>query len=98
MPTVDVHQHLWPAPFISALASRPNPPRLDGSTLHLAEGSYEVDLPAHDPELRIAALDRDGIDVAVLSLQPTLGIAGLPQVEREELIALWEDAALELVS
>jgi hypothetical protein len=64
----------------------------------LVEGSYEVDLAAHDAEARVAALDRDEIDVAVLSLQPTLGIFDLPPAERDELIGLWESAVLELVA
>ncbi len=98
MPTVDIHQHFWPPRFVKALAQRREPPRLDGSTLVLVEGSYQVDLGAHDAETRIAALDRDGIDLAVLSLQPTLGIGGLPREERNELRALWEEATLELVS
>jgi hypothetical protein len=98
MPAVDIHQHLWPAPFVAALSRRTEPPRLDGSTLVLVEGTYQVDLAAHDIETRVAALDRDGIDVAVLSLQPTLGIADLPQSERDELTGLWEASVLELVS
>ena len=28
--TVDVHQHLWPEPFLAALRARRTPPRLDG--------------------------------------------------------------------
>ena len=98
MPAVDVHQHFWPAPFVTALSRRSEPPRLDGSTLVLVEASYQVDLAAHDAEARVAALDRDGIDVAVLSLQPTLGVSRLPQSEQDELNAIWKDAVLELVS
>jgi 6-methylsalicylate decarboxylase len=98
MPTVDVHQHLWPEPFIAALASRRAAPRLRGTVLELAEGDYESDLAAHDPDVRLAALDRDGIDVAVLSLQPTLGITSLPRAEQEELTTIWEAGMLELVA
>ncbi len=97
MPTVDVHQHFWPAPFVAELARRRTPPRLSGSTLVLEEATHEVDLDAHDAEARLLVLDRDGIDVAVLSLQPTLGIAGLPQAEKDELVGLWQDGVLELV-
>ena len=97
MPTVDVHQHFWPASFVAELARRRTPPRLSGSTLVLEEGTYVVDLDAHDAEARLAVLDRDGIDIAVLSLQPTLGIAGLPQTEKDELVGLWQDGVLELV-
>jgi 6-methylsalicylate decarboxylase len=98
VPTVDVHQHFWPERFVAALAQRRTPPRLDGSALVLEEGRYPVDLGAHDAAARLDSLDRDGIDIAVLSLQPTLGIGGLPPAERDELQALWEESALELVS
>ncbi len=97
MPTVDVHQHFWPGPFVAELARRRTPPRLSGSTLVLEEGTYEVELDAHDAEARLAVLDRDGIDVAVLSLQPTLGVTELPEAEKDELVGLWQDGVLELV-
>jgi hypothetical protein len=61
------------------------------------EGSFELALSAHDPEQRIAALDRDEIDVAVLSLQPCLGAEALPASERDELELAWVDGARELV-
>lgn len=60
------------------------------------EGAFAVDLASHDPALRIAALDRDGIDVAVLSLQPSLGIERLAGAERDELETAWLEGALEL--
>lgn len=43
-----------------------------GDVLELAEGSFPVDLREHELERRLALLDRDGIDVAVVSLPPTL--------------------------
>jgi predicted TIM-barrel fold metal-dependent hydrolase len=73
VPTYDVHQHLWPEALVRALERRREPPRLRGQTLELAgEGSFEIDLGAHELDRRIALLDRDGIDVAVVSLAPTL--------------------------
>ena len=55
-PTIDIHQHLWPAELIDALRRRAAPPRLDGWTLHLAgEPPYEVDPADHDPVRRRAA-------------------------------------------
>jgi predicted TIM-barrel fold metal-dependent hydrolase len=95
--TVDVHQHLWPSGFVGVLRSRRVPPLLDGSTLVTVEGSFPVALDDHDPERRIALLDRDGIDVAVLSLQPSLGLELLAGREREELELAWADGARALV-
>jgi hypothetical protein len=98
MPRVDVHQHLWPEPFVTALRRRKTPPRLRGTTLELTEGSFEIDLAAQDADARIAALDRAELDVAVLSLQPTLGIWALPDHERCELTEVWESSALEVAA
>ncbi len=95
---VDVHQHLWPPPFVEALRRRTRPPRLEGSTLALAEGSYEIDLAAHDLAVRLGVLDRVGVDLAIVSLQPTLGLRALPQEERDELAAVWEAGAQEAVA
>ena len=98
MPRVDVHQHLWPEEFIAALSRRQTVPRLRGSTLELEEGAYESDLAAHDVRARLAALDRNELDGAVLSLQPTLGISRLPADEQMELNGIWEAGMLEVVA
>jgi predicted TIM-barrel fold metal-dependent hydrolase len=99
MPTVDLHQHLWPEPFLAALARRDRTPRLSGSVLELdGERASEVDLGAHDLDARLALLDRYGIDVAVVSLQPTLGLDGLPRDEGAEVIATYEQGIQELAA
>jgi hypothetical protein len=91
MPTIDLHQHLWPEPLLEALAHRKQPPRLSGSVLELAgERATEVDLRAHELGARLALLDRSEIDVAVVSLQPTLGAD-------EELFAVYEQGIIEVV-
>jgi 6-methylsalicylate decarboxylase len=96
--TYDVHQHLWPAPFLDALRARRSPPRLDGDALVTREGRFEIDLRDHEPVTRLHALDRDGIDVAVLSLQPSLGLDGLDENECEALEAIWIDGVKELTA
>ena len=96
MGAIDVHQHLWPAAFIEALRERDGVPRLDGSMLVLPEGTYEVDLDDHLLERRLSQLDGAGIDVAVVSLQPTLGLEALEIEERGRLELIWEDGMLEL--
>lgn len=98
MTTFDVHQHLWPAAFVEALRARTEPPTLRGTTLTTSEGTCEVDLrECAEPERRIAALDRDGIDVAVLCLQPSLGCERLARAERDELELAWIEGTSELV-
>ena len=98
MRAIDVHQHLWPRAFIEALAERSATPNLDGSTLVLPEGTYQVDLDDHLLERRLSQLDAAGIDTAVVSLQPTLGLEALPHDERARLERIWEDGALELAA
>ncbi len=96
MRVVDVHQHFWPGPLVEALAHRTQPPRLRGTTLELPGEAAEIDLRAHDLEARLVLLDRFGIDVALVSLQPTLGIDELPGDERDELVAAYEDGMRDL--
>jgi len=99
MPTIDFHQHLWPEPLIELLTRRERPPRLHGSILELAgELASEIDLRAHDLDVRLALLDRWEIDVAVVSLQPTLGLAALSEDESAEIVAVYESAILEVAS
>jgi 6-methylsalicylate decarboxylase len=91
MSRIDVHQHLWPEQLVSALSNRRDPPRLRGTRLELREGVFELDLSAHDLAKRLALLDQDGIDVAVVSLAPTLGSDEAP-----ELAEAYDAGVLEL--
>jgi hypothetical protein len=91
VPAHDVHQHLWPDELIRALERRREPPRLVGSRLELAaEGSFEIDLGVHDLDARLELLDRHGLDVAVVSLSPTLETDGCP-----ELVDAWHAGIAE---
>jgi hypothetical protein len=96
--TVDVHQHLLPPAFVEVLRNRKSPPRIVGAELELAEGRSPFDPMEHDLESRLAALDRQGTGVAVLSLQPTLGHDALPAGERAELVAAWEEGIADVVA
>jgi hypothetical protein len=95
---VDFHQHLWPEAFVAALARRREPPCLEGETLVLAEGRFAAsDLGEHALGPRLAALDRMGVERAVVSLQPTLGVDELPDKERDALHDVWLEGTRELV-
>jgi hypothetical protein len=94
----DVHQHLWPPAFLDALRARSSPPLLDGDELVTREGRYAIDLGDHDPHARLRALDRDRIDVAVLSLQPSLGLDDLPVEDVERLQTIWVEGIAELTA
>lgn len=92
MPSFDLHQHLFPEPVVRALRARREVPRLAGSRLETPEGSFEIDLRAHDLDARLVLLDRHEVDVALLSLPPTLGLDLAPDV-----VEAWHAGAGELV-
>jgi hypothetical protein len=96
--TFDLHQHLWPPAFVDALQARSEPPRLQGNMLTTHEGRFEIDLRDHDPERRLELLDRDGIDVAVVSLQTSLGLERLQDEERRALEEGWAAAIGDVVA
>jgi hypothetical protein len=93
-----MHQHLWPAAFVAALRARSTPPLIDGRELTTSEGRFVLDLGQHDLDTRMHALDRDEIDVAVVSLQTSLGFEALPAEERHALEETWAEGARELVA
>jgi hypothetical protein len=94
----DLHQHLWPEALVEALAARSSPPHLRGRMLVLDEGEYEIDPADYGPEACVANLDRAGIDVAVVSCPPTLGIDELPADEAERLRSAYHDGARDAVA
>lgn len=88
---VDLHQHVWTAPLIEALAARDRLPRVVRSRgraiLHSAgEVPYEIDLVGQGAERRATALERDRLDRAVIALSSPIGIEALDR-----------DTALELI-
>ena len=93
----DLHQHLWPESFLSALSARSRPPLLRGRELELeGEPVWELAVESHDLDTRLASMDLLGLQVAVVSLQTTLGLERLPADEADELAAIWERGILEL--
>jgi hypothetical protein len=96
--TFDLHQHLWPEGLVTALRARSTPPFLDGEQLTTSEGRFDIALADHDLEARLRMLDRDRIDVAVLSLQTSLGVEALPAGEQAGLEETWVDGVRELVA
>jgi 6-methylsalicylate decarboxylase len=91
MPTYDLHQHLWPPSLVAALRARDAPPRLRDDLLQLPLGDTRVDMSNHDLDTRLEALDRDGIDVAVISCPPSLDLD-------EALVEAYHEGVLELVA
>lgn len=92
----DLHQHLWPSSFVEALRARDGVPYLDGETLVLDEGRFPYAASADDLSRRLARLDADGVDVAVVSLQPSLGLSLLESDEQHALEQRWIEGIREL--
>jgi predicted TIM-barrel fold metal-dependent hydrolase len=89
---IDFHQHVWTEEFRSALARRTRAPYLRGRRLVLPlGGEFDVDPDAYSPEQRLAALDRAGLDLAIVSLPPTME-------PTPELVDLWNERAHELAA
>ena len=93
---VDVHQHVWTAPLVEALASRHSLPfiaRADGlMLLHCAgERPYIIDVAAETPGRRAQLLASDRIDRAIVAVSSPIGIEALPRESSGPLI----DAYLE---
>jgi hypothetical protein len=92
---IDIHQHLWPEPFVAALRARRTPPRLDGWTLYLpGERAYAIDPARHDPDAR-AAQDPD-TELILVAPSAACGFDRLPPSEAAELAAAWHEGALSL--
>ena len=89
---IDFHQHVWTDAFRSALERRAEPPYLRGRRLVLPRGGeFDVDPHAYTPEERLAALDRAGLDAAIVSLPPTME-------PTPELADPWNESAHQLAA
>jgi 6-methylsalicylate decarboxylase len=90
MTGVDFHQHVWPDAVRRVLEARRRPPYLRGRILTLPVGGrFEVEPGAYMPEARLAELDRNGLERAVVSLPPT-------SEPTADVIEAWHDEASAL--
>jgi hypothetical protein len=95
--SVDVHQHLWPEPFLDALRARRTPPRLDGWILQLpGERPFAIDPADHDPDARAAIAAADGDELVLVAPSAALGLDRLPPDETAQLAGAWLEGALAL--
>src|SRR5829696_4662605 len=94
---IDLHQHLWPAPFLAALRERRQPPRLVGRRLELpGERVHEVDPEHHDVAARAALAAADGDELVCVAPSAGLGLDRVSETEVAELSAAWLEGALAL--
>jgi nucleotide-binding universal stress UspA family protein len=97
MSAADLHQHLWPEPFVELLRSRRRAPYLRGWKL-VTEGepSYEIRPRDHEVDRRMEQDRAAGIGLACVSLSAPLGIESLPSDESGALLDAWHEGALDL--
>ncbi len=98
---VDVHQHIWTAPLLDALAGRRELPFVEHSddvtVLHSAgEQPYVIDVGAEAPRRRTALAHRDRLDHAMVALSSPVGIEALPGDCARRLIEAHLDGVLSL--
>lgn len=98
--TIDVHNHYYPDVYVREIerdSSVATVTRVGGETrIHYA-GDYSVIVPAHrDPALRVADMDRAGIDLQILSLTVPGAHMETPQ-RGAEVATLVNDAFAEIV-
>jgi hypothetical protein len=101
MRRIDVHQHLWTEPLLSALAARTERPRVrrhDGGWLLQLEGEPDhlIDPVGNDPLARAAMVERDGLESALIAPSSPIGIEALPPDEAEPLLAAYGAGVREL--
>ncbi len=104
MPVIDIHNHFIPRdwPDLSARFGTPNWP----SIKHTEPGKAEIMLgdrffreiysACWDPQVRLEEMDRDGVDVQVISATPVLFAYDRPAEHALDCAKLFNDAALEL--
>lgn len=100
--TTDLHQHAWPAEFLTALEARRAGPRTErtGETSWMLRLPNEPDCRLGEPEVcahwRRGGLFAAGIERALLVPPLAIGIDALPADDARELLAAWHDASFAL--
>src|SRR5215469_17679676 len=100
MTKIDVHQHVWTAPLLEALAGRRELPFVRherGQTVLFLAGERPCLVePDESAGRRIALLEVDGLDRAFVCLSSPLGIEALPRGQCLALLDAFHEGALAL--
>src|ERR1022692_4281729 len=106
MPVIDIHNHFFPRawPDLAARYGTPNWPWIKHSEAGKAEIMVgdrffrQIDSACWDPEVRLNEMDRDGVEMQVLSATPVLFAYERPVEHALDCARLFNDAALDLCS
>ena len=104
MPVIDIHNHFFPRawPDLAARYGTPNWPSIKHSQPGKAEIMVgdrffrQISSACWDPEVRLQEMDRDGVEMQVLSATPVLFAYERPVEHALDCAQLFNDAALEL--
>jgi aminocarboxymuconate-semialdehyde decarboxylase len=106
MQVIDIHNHFFPRewPDLAARFGSPDWPRIK----HTGEGKADIMIgdkffrhiysACWDPEVRLREMDRDGVDLQIISATPVLFAYDRPAEHALDCAQLFNDAALELCS
>ncbi len=106
MPVIDIHNHFFPTswPDLAARYGTPNWPWIK----HTEPGKADIMVgdrffrhiysACWDPEVRLREMDRDGVDLQVMSATPVLFAYDRPVQHALDCAEMFNDAALELCS
>jgi aminocarboxymuconate-semialdehyde decarboxylase len=104
MQVIDLHTHFFPKnwPDLEARFGTPGWPRIE----HTGEGEAvvmlgdsefrRIDSTCWDPDVRLAQMDRDGVDLQIISATPVLFAYARDAAHALECARIFNDAALEI--
>jgi aminocarboxymuconate-semialdehyde decarboxylase len=106
MPVIDIHNHFFPQswPDLAERFGTPDWPRIQhngpGQAVILCGDRHfrDIDSACWDPDVRLEHMDRDGVDMQVISATPVLFAYHRPAQQALDCARLFNDAALELCS
>jgi len=106
MQVIDIHNHFFPSswPDLGARYGTANWPWIKHTEagkaeIMVGEGFFRrIDSACWDPEVRLQEMDRDGVDLQVISATPVLFAYERPVEHALDCAQLFNDAALELCS
>ncbi len=104
MQVIDLHTHFFPEnwPDLEACFGTPDWPRIhhkgDGQAVIMVGDSEfrRIDSACWDPEVRLAEMDRDGVDLQMISATPVLFAYAREDVHAMQCARIFNDAALEI--